>query len=127
MTILFAALMVRHAGMRRVMEAEALGVVMLLAPGDCLAVYVNADIGAGETAPAEIKVAQPMRPAATSRSNVEDIRAGGREPLREDEHPEVAGVGEEVNLVVHDPVADADPHAEVIGRQVAELGPDQPG
>ncbi len=111
--------------MRRVMEAEAFGVVVLLTPGDRFSVDIDADIGAGEAAPAEIVVPQPVRPPPAARPDVEDVRAGIGQPLRKHEHPEVARVHQEVHLVVQDTIADTDAHPQVVGRQVAELRVDQ--
>ena len=47
-------------------------------------------------------------------------------PSREHEHPEVARVHQEVDLIVENAVADADAHAQVVGRQIAEFRKDQP-
>ena len=107
------------------MEAETLRIVVLLAPGDRLGIDVDADIEADRRAAAEIVVAQPMRPAPAAGADVEDGRAGVGEPFGEHEHPEVARVHQEMNLVVEDAVADADAHAQMIGRQIAEFRIDQ--
>lgn len=96
-------------------EAETFRVVVLFAPGDRLAVDIDPDIIAGESAAAEIVVAQPVRPAAATRTDVEDVRVRVGQPLREHEHPEVARVREEVDLIVHDAIAYPDAHAQVIG------------
>ena len=119
-------MIVGHAGVARDEEAEALGVVVLLAPGDRFLVDIDADISAGETPAAEIVVAQPMRPASAADADIQDVGAHGGDALREHEHPEIAGVHQEVGLIVENAVADADANAQMVGRQRAKFGKDQP-
>ena len=56
------------------MKAEALRIVILLAPGNRLGIDVDADIKPIEAPAAEIVIAQPMRPAPAARADVEDTR-----------------------------------------------------
>ncbi len=106
-------------------EPETLRIIVLLAPGNRFAIDVDADISAGETPAAEIIIAQPMRPAAATGTDVEDVGFGVGQAFGEHEHPEIARVHQEVGLVVENAVADANADAQVIGRQVAEFRPDQ--
>ena len=45
--------------------------------------------------------------------------------LAEHEHPEIAGVNQEVSLIVDNAVADPDANAQMIGRQRPELWKNQ--
>src|SRR5262249_15774815 len=113
--------------MRRMVETKALRIIVLLAPGDCLFIDIDTDVEPYETATAEIVVAQPMRPPSATRADIENARSRVRQSFGEHEHPEIAGVAQKVCLVVEDAVANPDPHAQVIGRQVAKFRNNQPG
>ena len=121
-----AVLIIGHAGMARMMKAETLRIVILLAPGDRFAVDVDADIGAGKAPAAEIVVAHPVRPAPATDADVEDVRLQVHDAFAQREHPEVARVHQEMGLVVEDAIADADANPQVIGRQRPKFREDEP-
>ena len=98
---------------------------MLLAPFDGFLVDIDTDISAAETPAAEVVVAQPMRPTAAAHADIQDVRPHAGNALAEHEHPEIAGVNQEVSLIVDNAVADPDTNAQMIGRQRPKLRKDQ--
>src|ERR1700692_3269601 len=112
--------------MARMMEAETLRIVILLAPRDRLAVDVDAHIGAGKAPAAEIAVAHPVRPAPATDADVEDVRLEVHDAFAQRKHPEIAGVHQEMGLIVEDAIADADANPQVIGRQRPKFPEDEP-
>ncbi len=66
-----------------------------------------------------------MRPASTAGADVQNIRVRARQLLREHEHPEVARMRQEMDLIVDDAIANSDAHTEMVRRQIAEFRPDQ--
>ncbi len=98
---------------------------MLLAPFDGFLVDIDADISAAETPAAEVVIAQPMRPTAAADPDLQDVRSHSGNALAERDHPEIAGVNQEVGLIVDNAVADPDANAQMIGRQRPKLWKDQ--
>src|SRR3984957_11737607 len=112
--------------MARMMEAETLRIVILLAPRDGLAVDIDADIGTAIAPAAKIAVAHPVRPAPATDADIEDVRLEVHDAFAQREHPEIARVHQEMGLVVEDAIADADANPQVIGRQRPKFREDEP-